>query len=219
MLRTIRFCILFSILLGCLASAVFAQGGYAVVSGRVEDASSAVIPGVAVAAQNISTGVTLNSVSNDEGYYTFTNLIPGTYTITVRHSGFKDLERSGLVLQVGDRLSVDLVLEVGESSQRITVTGQASLLRTDDAQAGMVIDNHRIQELPAYDRNVLSFASLVANVNGTDEQAGQTTNFRINGGRSAQAEYYVDGFRLPPVISTTSLHRSRRWRRWRNLTW
>ncbi len=90
-------------------------------------------------------------------------------------------------------MDVDLVLELGESTQRVTVTQQVSPLRTDDAQAGMVIDNQRIQQLPAYDRNVLSFATLVANVNGTSEQEGQSTDFRINGGRSAQAEYYVDG--------------------------
>lgn len=73
------------------------------------------------------------------------------------------------------------------------MTGQVPLLRTDDAQSGMVVDNKRIQELPAYDRNVLGLATLVVNVNGTSEQQGQTTDFRINGGRSAQAEYYVDG--------------------------
>jgi hypothetical protein len=97
-------------------------------------------------------------------------------------------------------LEVNLALQVGDSSQQVTVTEQALLLRTDDAQSGMVVDNKRIQELPAYDRNVLAFAQLVANVNGTDEQAGQTTNFRINGGRSAQAEYYVDGVPVTTVF-------------------
>jgi hypothetical protein len=189
MLQVIRF----GILPLCFASILFAQGGYAVVNGRVQDASNAVIPGVAVTARNVNTDVALNSVSNGDGYYTFTNLVPGTYTITVHHPGFKNLERNGIVLQVGDRAAIDLVLEIGEPTQRITVTGQVSLLRTDDAESGMVIDNHRIRELPAYDRNVLSFAQLVGNVNGSSEQAGQTTDFRINGGRSAQAEYYVDG--------------------------
>jgi Carboxypeptidase regulatory-like domain/TonB-dependent Receptor Plug Domain len=194
MSRTIRF----SILLACFASILCAQGGYGMVSGRVLDASTAVVPGVAVAALNVSTGVIVNSVSNAQGYYTFTNLIPGTYTITAQRSGFKNLERAGIVLQVGDHPEIDLVLEVGESTQQVTVTEQASLLRTDDAQSGMVIDNSRIQQLPEYDRNALAFATLVANVNGTSEQEGQSTDFRINGGRSAQAEYYVDG-----VPSTT----------------
>jgi hypothetical protein len=182
-----------SVVMVCFASILSAQGGYAMVSGRVQDPSTAVVPDVAVTARNVSTGVILNSLSNGQGYYTFTNLIPGTYAITAQRSGFKNLERNGIVLQVGDHVEIDLVLEVGASTQQVTVTEQASLLRTDDAQSGMVIDNQRIQQLPEYDRNALAFAGLVANVNGTSEQEGQSTDFRINGGRSAQAEYYIDG--------------------------
>jgi Carboxypeptidase regulatory-like domain/TonB-dependent Receptor Plug Domain len=182
-----------SVLLTCLAPALLAQGAYAALSGIVKDSTNAVIPGVGVTALNVNTDVTYKSVSNDIGYYLFTSLIPGTYTITVQQPSFKSLERRGVVLQVGDHADVDLVLEVGQTSQQVTVTGLASAVRVDDAQTGMVIDNQRIQELPEYDRNVLAFAQLVANVNGTSEQAGQSTDFRINGGRSAQAEYYVDG--------------------------
>ena len=187
------------VLISAAVSSAFAQGGYAVVSGVVRDASSAVIPGATIRAQNINTSVTLTSVSNAVGYYTFTTLIPGTYTFTAQQPSFKVAERTGVVLQVGDHLELGFSLEVGEASQHVTVTGQPSQLRVDDAQSGMVIDNQRIQQLPAYDRNVLAFANLVANVNGTSEQEGQSTDFRINGGRSAQAEYYVDG-----VAVTTS---------------
>lgn len=185
-------------LLVCFSPLLSAQGGYGMMSGRVLDASGAVVPGVTVTARNTATAVAVNTLSNDQGYYTFTNLIPGTYDMTAEHSGFKNLERRGVVLQVGDHLNIDLPLEVGASSQQVTVTEQASLLRTDDAQTGMVIDNRRIQQLPEYDRNALAFATLVANVNGTSEQEGQTSDFRINGGRSAQAEYFIDG-----VPSTT----------------
>jgi hypothetical protein len=85
----------------CIAPTLFGQGGYAIVSGRVQDASRAVVPGVSVAAKNVSTDVTLSALSNRDGYYTFTNLIPGKYTITARQTGFKNLERNGIALQVG----------------------------------------------------------------------------------------------------------------------
>ncbi|HEX3879275.1 MAG TPA: TonB-dependent receptor [Bryobacteraceae bacterium] len=181
------------------AAVLCAQGGYAVVSGIVRDASNAVVPGATLTARNINTDVTVTSASNAVGYYTFTTLAPGTYIFAAKQPSFKLSERNGVVLQVGDHLELDFALEIGEASQHVTVTGQPSQLRVDDAQSGMVIDNHRIQQLPAYDRNVLSFATLVANVNGTSEQEGQSTDFRINGGRSAQAEYYIDG-----VAVTTS---------------
>lgn len=185
--------ILFIVASVCFTSILGAQGGYAIVSGRVQDMSKAVVPGVAVTARNLATEVSANSVSNSEGYYVFANLIPGTYAITAQRPGFRNFERNGIVLQVGDHVDIDVTLELGASSQAVTVTEQAALLRTDDAQSGMVIDNQRIQQLPEYDRNALAFATLVANVNGTSEQEGETTDFRINGGRSAQAEYYVDG--------------------------
>jgi hypothetical protein len=184
---------LITVFLGCLTPALLGQGAYAVLSGLVKDSTNAVIPGAAVTARDVATDVSYKSVTNDVGYYTFRTLIPGTYTITVQQQSFKTLERRGIVLQVGDHVDVDLILEVGQTTQQVTVTGLASAVRVDDAQTGMVIDNQRIQQLPEYDRNVLAFAQLVANVNGTSEQEGQTSDFRINGGRSAQAEYYVDG--------------------------
>src|ERR1035441_3775834 len=126
MLQTIRF----SVLVACFASILAAQGGYAIVSGRVQDTSTAVVPGVQVSARNANTGVVVNSLSNAEGYYTFTNLVPGTYSITARRAGFKNLERTGVVLQVGDHPEIDLILEVGEATQQVTVTEQIALLRT-----------------------------------------------------------------------------------------
>ncbi len=172
---------------------VLAQGGYALVNGRVLDSSGAVVPGTAVMVNNIQTGVVVSAVTNTEGYYVLPTLIPGTYMIRVQRPGFKALERTNIVLQVGDRVTLDLPLQVGEETQQVTVSETVALLRTDDAQSGMVIDNKRLSELPEYDRNALGLATLVANVNGTSEQEGQSTDFRINGGRSAQAEYYVDG--------------------------
>ena len=62
-----------------------------------------------------------------------------------------------------------------------------------DAESGLVIDQKRIEELPEYDRNPLAFALLTPNVNGTSEQMGYSNDFRINGGRTAEAEYFVDG--------------------------
>src|SRR5450759_1714237 len=180
----------FAVVLVCFAPVLSAQGGNAIISGRVNDASGAVMLGAVVSAENVNTNVVLNATTNGEGYYTFAQLIPGTYTVTAQALGFKKLERAGLVLRVGDRVAIDLVMEVGQDTERVTVTGEAPLIRTDDAQSGMVIDNRRVQQLPAYDRNALAFATLAANVNGTSTQEGHNTDFRINGGRSAQAEYF-----------------------------
>src|SRR5947209_4979111 len=190
MLRTVQRSLLGIIF---LASALSAQSGYATVSGRVTDASGAVMPAVALSARNINTNVVLNVTTNGEGYYILSNLIPGTYTLTAQAQGFRQVDRREIVLRVGDRVTIDFPMEVGSATENVTVSGEVPLLRTDDAQSGMVIDNRRIQQLPAYDRNALAFATLTANVNGKDSQEGHDFDFRINGGRSAQAEYFIDG--------------------------
>lgn len=170
-----------------------AQTGLASISGLVTDPTGAVIPGVEISIRNNDTNVTRTTQSNAEGYYTMSNLIPGNYSIGAQFKGFKNLERSGIRLRVGDRLTVDLIMEVGAQTESVNVVGQVVTIRTEDVETGLVIDNKRIQELPQYNRNPLAFALLTPNVNGTAEQAGHDTDLRINGGRNAQAEYFIDG--------------------------
>jgi hypothetical protein len=173
-----------------LASAVHAQTGNASLSGQVKDQTGAVMPGTTVTVKNNATNVAVTTTTNSEGRYTFTNLIPGEYTLTASFQGFKNLERGNIVLRVGDRVGIDLSMEVGGSAERVTVTSEVPLLRTEDVQTGLVIDNRRIQELPQYDRNPLAFALLTPNVTGSSQ------DLRINGGRSGQTEYFLDGVPL-----------------------
>src|SRR5258706_16395902 len=91
----------------CLSSALSAQSGYATVSGRVKDVTGAVMPGAALSARNIDTNVVLDVVSNSEGYYVLSNLIPGTYALRAQAQGFRQAERNGVVLRVGDRVTID----------------------------------------------------------------------------------------------------------------
>ncbi len=177
------------------ASSLCAQTGSASLSGQVQDGSGAVIPGASIAVKNTQTNVVRTTLSNSEGRYSVPNLIPGTYDVTSQFQGFKDLEREKVLLRVGDRVTLDLVMEVGNATDRVTVTGQVPLLRTEDAQSGLVIDNRRVQELPQYNRDPLAFTLLAPNVSGTSERAG---DLRINGGRATQIEYFVDGV---PVTS------------------
>ena len=172
------------------ASALSAQSGSASISGNILDKSGAVIQGASTSIKNSQTNITRTAVSNAEGRYSLTNLSPGIYVLTAEVAGFKSLRRDNLVLQIGDRVGLDLVMEVGSAADRVTVTDQVPLLRTEDSQSGLVIDNKRIQELPQYNRDPLAFTLLAPNVNGTSERGG---DLRINGGRAAQIENFVDG--------------------------
>lgn len=189
-------------LLSISAGLLLSQSGTATLSGQAKDFTGAVVPEVEISVQNSGTNVVSTTRSNTEGYFTVPNLIPGMYSITARFSGMKNLEKTGIQLRVGDRISFDLVMEVGSQAESISVTAETPLLRVDDAQTGLVIDNKRIQELPQYNRNALAFANLTPNVNGTSDQMAHDSDFRINGGRAAEAEYYIDGL----AVSTGYRH-------------
>ncbi|MBI4875767.1 MAG: carboxypeptidase regulatory-like domain-containing protein [Acidobacteria bacterium] len=176
-----------------LSSLLPAQSGNATISGQVKDATGAVIPGASVAVKNADTNVVRSTTANHEGIYTITNLIPGPYSLSAGFQGFKNLEQGPFTLRVGDRVTLDLTMEVGSQAERVNVTAEVPLLRTEDVQTGLVIDNRRIQELPQYNRNALAFAQLTPNVNGTSDQGGHDNDLRINGGRTAQMEYFIDG--------------------------
>lgn len=179
-----------AIAIGLSVAATLAQTGNASISGQVTDPSGGAMPGVQLAVTNTGTNVSQSTTTNAEGRFTISNLIPGNYKLNARFQGFKDLEQSKIVLRVGDRLGLDLTMEIGSSAERVTVTGEVPLLRTEDVQTGLVIDNRRIQELPQYDRNPLAFALLTPNVTGS------ATDLRINSGRGGQTEYFLDGVPL-----------------------
>ena len=172
------------------------------IGGRVLDPSGAVIPGTTIVITNNETGVQRNTASNEEGYYAVPLLQPGKYRVNAQKEGFKPLSRDGVVLQVGDKITLNLAMELGSSSETVTVTTEVPLLRTEDAQQGLVIDNRRIMELPQYNRDALSFAQLAPNVNGSSGSASYGSDFRVNGGRTNQAEYYLDG----QPVTTGYLH-------------
>jgi uncharacterized membrane protein len=98
------------------------------IAGTVRDASGATTPNVTITVTNVATGVEYKTQTNDTGEFVAPNLIPGEYSITASLSGFKTLQRRGIVLQVNGRVAVDLTLEVGEVTQEIEVTPAAPLL-------------------------------------------------------------------------------------------
>ena len=183
--------LLAALLLGVAITPLLAQN--AQISGAVTDPSGAVIPGATIVVTGMETGTMYKATTNREGYYTIPQIVPGRYRLEVQQHGFKTISRSDLVLQVSDNVTLNFAMEVGTATQVVTVTGEAPVLRTTDEQEGLVIDNKRIMELPQYNRDPLAFAQLAPNVNGASPEAGYGSDFRINGGRTNEAEYYLDG--------------------------
>src|SRR5215471_7999281 len=97
----------------CAASVSTAQDFRGGITGRITDTSGGRMPGVTVTATNVATNVASTTTTNSDGDYAILFLNPGTYTVTAELSGFKKIFRQNLEVRVGEKLGLDLALEVG----------------------------------------------------------------------------------------------------------
>ncbi|MCW5977910.1 MAG: carboxypeptidase regulatory-like domain-containing protein [Bryobacteraceae bacterium] len=206
------------IALFCAAAGLNAQTTTAMLRGTVFDPTMAPVPQAEVKAANSATGFTRSVATNDAGDYVIADLPYGNYTVSVTKEGFQQLHRSGITLNVGQRLTLDLSLVVGEVAQSVTVTAEAPTLREADASLGQVIENKRIQEIPVVGR---SFTHMLYTVPGAQfsptgqyaansfMSAGTAIGVGFNGMRAEMNEYQLDGTRLnDPVFGTPAFYPS-----------
>ena len=111
-----------------MASLGSAQTTNASIYGSILDSSGASIAKAKINAHNVKTGVSLSTISNDSGIYIFPSLLPGEYMVTTEVTGFRKGVASGIQLDVGSRISVDLKLEVGTAAETVTVESASSQL-------------------------------------------------------------------------------------------
>jgi hypothetical protein len=131
------------------------------ITGRVNDATGSVIPGVKIAVTNLDTGVQSETVTNEVGLYIVPNLPVGRYRVSFSADGFKTLERSGITLTVAQAARLDVAMEIGEFSETVTVTAEAALLNPSNPMIGTTIQSDVITDLPlsfSGGRQVESFA-------------------------------------------------------------
>ena len=95
----------------------FAQESRGSITGKVLDPAGAVIPGAKVTVTDVGTNVSSALTSNSTGYWEVNFLTPGEYSVTVEAAGFKTLKQTGITLDTGDRLALDMKLEIGESTR------------------------------------------------------------------------------------------------------
>jgi len=141
--------------------------------GRVLDTSQAVIPGVVVVATNENTNIATETVTNDSGRFVFPNLTPGPYTLTAELPGFKRSEAKGILLQIGDSRTQNLVLQVGELTETVTVTGLGSAVDITSTKVGAVVQDRQAVDLPLQGRNAMMLIYLQAGTNPLDRLGSQ----------------------------------------------
>src|SRR5436309_5236389 len=122
------------------AHVVDAQAVKGALLGNIVDASGGALPGVTVTITEVNTNISYSAVTNESGYYIFSNLKDGTYRVVAELSGFKRIVRDGVDVPVNATPRVDLKMEVGAVEESVTVTGQSPLLQTDRADTGRIIE-------------------------------------------------------------------------------
>ncbi|MGH9942590.1 MAG: carboxypeptidase regulatory-like domain-containing protein, partial [Pyrinomonadaceae bacterium] len=180
------------VLLVLAALPAFAQTSTSRITGTITDTGGAVVPGAAVSAKNEATGVSQTQVTTDAGLYAFPALPAGAYTVTVERAGFKTVQKTGNALEVNTPLSVDLVLEVGQVSEVVTVQGGAEQLQTSNATIGNVVEQKAIEQLPLNGRNPLTLITLEPGV--VQRSAGAAgSGVHVNGSRDRAFNVTIDG--------------------------
>ena len=178
------------------------------ISGTVSDPSGGVVPGATVTAIDVGTKLGTTGQTNSVGQYNLLQLRPGVYDLTAEAAGFKKLSRPAVKVDVAGRVTLDLSLEIGGTSETVAVTEEAPQLRTEDAQTGEVIDSTMIKNLPQLNRDPLELLQLSGNVYGTGLSSNGSSpissnpavgsnnssgNLSLAGGRTGSLDYAVDG--------------------------
>src|SRR5580692_10338921 len=130
------------------SSQLFAQGNAGRIIGSVTDQSGGAMAGALVTVTDNARGISRTLMTDNSGEYNAPNLIPGTYSVRAEVKGFKTAEHNGIVLEVNAELRVDLTLQPGEQSDKITVTGEVPLVETTNAELGGTLQAQIIDNLP-----------------------------------------------------------------------
>jgi hypothetical protein len=118
---------------GWFLSPARAQVLYGSIIGAVEDQSGAVVQGATVGITSKVTGQTRQTTTNDSGLYSLTNVLAGTYELKVTAAGFRPFTETDVVASINSVTRVDVRLEVGATTEQVTVIAGAALLRSDKA--------------------------------------------------------------------------------------
>jgi hypothetical protein len=125
--------------------------------GVVSDATGAVVPKASVTLRNAGTNETKSTVTDETGNYAFPALLPGSYSLEVKQTGFQSRLVSDVNLQVNQTARIDIKLTVGEVAEQIEVAADAVLLKTDTSEIGHVVTNKQIVDLPLNGRDYLNW--------------------------------------------------------------
>jgi outer membrane receptor protein involved in Fe transport len=171
-----------------------AQGQSSAVQGRVVDQSGAAMPGVVVVVTHQGSGMFRQAVSNPDGSYFVTGILPGPYRITAELPGFKKYDRPDVLLTMGNTATLDITLGLGGVEESVTVTGEAPLIDSTSKQIGANISQAELVALPIMNKDWMYAVGLTPGI----QVASSTASFScesliVGGGSNRSGNFSIDG--------------------------
>ena len=178
-----------------------AQGGVAnaQLNGTVSDPSGSAVPGAMINARNTATNNTYTATSNERGFYTIANMVPGSYELKASAAGFANFTQTGITLEVGQIATVNVALAVASRGETVVVTSEAPTIDPTKTEISQVVATQQIQNLPTSNRLFTDFALLTPGVATSRTSLGATitefevTQISFGGMRSFSNLITVDG--------------------------
>ena len=184
--------------LAATAAVAVAQGTTGALAGFVTDESKAALPGATVTIKAVDTGQSRVLVTDPQGRYRADALVPGKYAVTVELSGFRTAQYQDVNLSVGEAATLNVQMEIGGVTERVVVSGDATLVATRQSSVTALVDQSQIRELPLNGRDFsqLTLLQLGVTASPSSQQQvdrGMGTQVSIAGARPNQISYQLDG--------------------------
>jgi len=195
-IQSVSWCLLAS------AAVVLAQSDRGTITGTVADPAGAVVASAAIQAKNTETGAVFQAASSETGNYTLAQLPVGTYEISVAVAGFKKYVRQNITIGVAQTVRVDIALEVGSASESVTVSEQASLLKTESGEMSTTVGAQRMIDLGVLgiggnystSQGLRTYLAEIALVPGAlNPASGFILGVRVNGAPNGTQRTIIDG--------------------------
>src|SRR5215813_1841108 len=138
----------FLVVMTLLTPVALGQSTRASLRGTVIDEKGARLPGAVVTARNTDTNQKSSVTTDESGYYLISNLMPGTYELTVEHPGFTNFTQPGIELQVGESATLDTKLQTGPIQASVTVSNETPLIENTNTSMSQVVEGRKILDLP-----------------------------------------------------------------------
>lgn len=187
------------VLLTASLPVALAQTSTANLTGLISDPAGAAIPAARVRLENTATRETRETTSGNEGRFTFSQILPGTYSVQAEATGFKSFTQKNIILLSGQSGAVNIAMQIGELSQRVEVGAAGVQIDTQTANQAITLEREMVLALPTNLRNPFTLVHATAGVTAPATGISQSVadqnqdRFGLNGGRSTTTGVLLDG--------------------------